>query len=97
MEICSSSKIDSAVFRRYFDVFLQAELRDHEHVVECIAWATDSCRAAINEAVSTENKKGNQEGPFLVSGSRDKTLKVRYSNRSVTEDAKYAIARGDIL
>lgn len=65
----------------FYDDFLilfgQAELRDHEHVVECIAWATDSCRAAINEAVSTDNKKGNQEGPFLVSGSRDKTLKVR--------------------
>lgn len=55
---------------------MQAELRDHEHVVECIAWANDSCRIAINESVSTDNKKGTHEGPFLVSGSRDKTLKV---------------------
>lgn len=45
-------------------------------MVECVAWANDSCRVAINESVSTDNKRGTYEGPFLVSGSRDKTIKV---------------------
>lgn len=52
------------------------ELRDHEHVVECIAWANESANSAINEAAGGDNKKGAFEGPFLVSGSRDKTLRV---------------------
>lgn len=54
----------------------KAELREHDHVVECIAWAPESANPAINEAVGTDNKKGNRSGPFLISGSRDKTLKV---------------------
>ena len=28
----------------------KAELREHEHVVECVAWAEESARPAINEA-----------------------------------------------
>ena len=32
----------------------KAELREHEHVVECIAWAPDSAQPAINEAAGTE-------------------------------------------
>ena len=28
------------------------ELREHDHVVECIAWAPESATAAINEACS---------------------------------------------
>lgn len=55
----------------------QSELRDHEHVVECIAWAPESATAAINEAAGADNKKGAHQGPFLASGSRDKTIKVR--------------------
>lgn len=46
--------------------------------MECVAWANDSCRVAINESLSTDNKKGTYEGPFLVSGSRDKTIKVSW-------------------
>lgn len=30
------------------------ELREHEHVVECIAWAPESAHPVINEAVSAE-------------------------------------------
>lgn len=52
------------------------ELRDHDHVVECIAWAPETAHSAINEAAGADNKKGAYMGPFLVSGSRDKTLKV---------------------
>lgn len=54
----------------------KAELREHEHVVECIAWAPESAHPAINEAVGTDNKKGARSGPFLLSGSRDKNIKM---------------------
>lgn len=59
---------------------MQSELRDHEHVVECIAWAPESATAAINEAAGADNKKGAHQGPFLASGSRDKTIKVSSEN-----------------
>lgn len=76
----------------------QVEMREHEHVVECIAWAPESATAAIQEAtaaaatssnttaaavaagtVGTESggtKKSSLTGPFLASGSRDKTIKI---------------------
>lgn len=54
----------------------QVELRDHDHVVECIAWAPESAHCAINEAAGADNKKGAYQGPFLASGSRDKCIKV---------------------
>lgn len=52
------------------------ELREHDHVVECVAWAPESAMSAINEAAGVDNRRNAQKGPFLVSGSRDKTLKV---------------------
>jgi platelet-activating factor acetylhydrolase IB subunit alpha len=63
------------------------EMREHEHVVECVAWAPESATAAIQEATAlaasssnsapTENhKKSNLTGPFLASGSRDKSIKI---------------------
>ena len=52
------------------------ELREHEHVVECVAWAPASAAAHINEAVGGDNKHSAHQGPFLASGSRDKTIKV---------------------
>lgn len=54
----------------------KAELREHEHVVECIAWAPDGSHSSINEALGNSPKKGNRSGPFLLSGSRDKTIKM---------------------
>lgn len=54
----------------------RSELRAHDHVVECIAWAPDSSAAAINEAAGADNKKGTHLGPFLASGSRDKTIRL---------------------
>lgn len=52
------------------------ELRAHDHVVECIAWAPESASNAINEAAGSDNKKGGAHlGPFLASGSRDKTIR----------------------
>ena len=32
----------------------KAELREHEHVVECLAWAPESAFPAINEAAGTD-------------------------------------------
>lgn len=52
------------------------ELRDHDHTVECIAWAPETASVFINEAAGNDNKKGQHVGPFIVSGSRDKTIKI---------------------
>jgi len=52
------------------------EMRDHDHVVECITWAPETANSAINEAAGNDNKVGTLAGPFLASGSRDKTIKV---------------------
>lgn len=54
----------------------QVELRDHDHTVECIAWAGENSSQAINEAAGTDNKTGSHHGPFLASGSRDKSIRV---------------------
>lgn len=54
----------------------KAELREHDHVVECIAWSEGNTTNAINEAAATDNRKPNYQGPFLISGSRDKTIKI---------------------
>jgi hypothetical protein len=62
------------------------ELREHDHVVECIAWAPEAALPAIKEAASAQagetggsnNHTGGEAGvvgPFLASGSRDKTIK----------------------
>ncbi|KAB7494522.1 Lissencephaly-1-like protein [Armadillidium nasatum] len=54
----------------------KAELREHDHVVECVAWCEGAAAASVNEACATDNRKPNYQGPFLISGSRDKTIKV---------------------
>jgi len=68
----------------------KADLREHDHVVECIAWAPETATAAIREATATtageisamnsSGKLGSStaalNGPFIASGSRDKTIKV---------------------
>lgn len=56
---------------------IQVELRDHDHTVECIAWAGESASQTINEAAGTDNKTGSHHGPFLASGSRDKSIRVQ--------------------
>ncbi len=55
----------------------KAELREHDHVVECICWAPQSALPAINEAQSDARApaQADRTGPFLVSGSRDKTIR----------------------
>lgn len=55
-------------------------LKDHDHTVECIAWAPESAFTSVVEATGGDNKRTTggsaRAGPFLVSGSRDKTIKV---------------------
>lgn len=48
----------------------KVELREHDHVVECLCWAPDAALPAI-----AEGSGGKPVGPFLVSGSRDKSVK----------------------
>ncbi|CAG0884708.1 unnamed protein product [Darwinula stevensoni] len=58
----------------------KAELREHEHVVECLTWAPESSHKSIDEgarqAEAGDGRSGGRSGPFLLSGSRDKTIKV---------------------
>ncbi|XP_054168312.1 lissencephaly-1 homolog isoform X1 [Oppia nitens] len=57
---------------------VKSTLKDHDHTVECIAWAPDSASNSLNEAIDDVKSKRNNKlfGPFLASGSRDKTIKV---------------------
>ncbi|KXJ08864.1 Lissencephaly-1-like, partial [Exaiptasia diaphana] len=55
----------------------KCDFHDHEHVIEDINWAPESAHHVINEAAGMEGgKKGGSPGPFLVSGSRDKSIKI---------------------
>lgn len=55
----------------------KAELRGHEHVVECVAWAPDVSLPHIADTCGIVWKKGTAApGPFLISGSRDKTIRL---------------------
>jgi len=52
---------------------VKADLRDHDNVVECIEWAPESANPNIAKAAVLD--AAAQSGSFLVSGSRDKTIK----------------------
>jgi len=54
----------------------KAELREHEHVIECLAWAPETAHQAIGQAAGNDVRKGQRSGPYLISGSRDKTIKM---------------------
>jgi FOG: WD40 repeat len=53
----------------------KAELRGHDHTVECVAWAPGVASESISEAAGRPPGQGG--GPYLATGSRDKTIKVR--------------------
>ncbi|XP_055350114.1 LOW QUALITY PROTEIN: lissencephaly-1 homolog [Paramacrobiotus metropolitanus] len=53
----------------------KVEFHGHEHVVECLAWAPLSSSAHILEAAGADNK-ASRTGPFLLSGGRDKMLRL---------------------
>ncbi|CAB1353126.1 unnamed protein product [Coregonus sp. 'balchen'] len=68
----------------------KAELREHEHVVECIAWAPDTAHPTILEATGSEVGHDNwvrgvlvhPGGRFIVSCADDKTLRIwDYKNK----------------
>ncbi|XP_065289730.1 lissencephaly-1 homolog [Dermacentor albipictus] len=61
------------------------ELREHDHVVECIAWAPESAHPHLSGNGSGDSNRrpagsgagrAQGTGPFLASGSRDKTIKL---------------------
>ena len=56
------------------------DLREHDNVVECIEWAPDSAIENIQKGANLDSK--NKSGPFLVSGSRDKTIKVSHFKKT---------------
>ena len=39
---------------------VKCEMRDHDHVVECVAWAPESATPAINEAASAASGIDNK-------------------------------------
>lgn len=69
-------------------------MKEHDHSVECIAWAPESALSSVCEAISNSDgmmgkqplrnlgnntisgSTSNRTGPFLVSGSRDRTIKI---------------------
>lgn len=55
---------------------IKCTLKDHDHTVECVAWAPESAFSNIQEATSPNQKSDRNSGPFLMSGSRDKTIRV---------------------
>ncbi|KAJ3078743.1 protein with putative role during mitosis, partial [Quaeritorhiza haematococci] len=57
----------------------KAELRGHEHVVECVIFAPTSSYQYIREligAAETKTKDHPVPGQYVISGSRDKTIKI---------------------
>eukprot|EP00041_Stephanoeca_diplocostata_P011088 m.179996 g.179996 ORF g.179996 m.179996 type:complete len:415 (-) comp18406_c0_seq1:218-1462(-) len=50
------------------------DLRQHTHVVEAIAWAPSASAAAINALAGTTDSEDPRQGPFFISGARDKTI-----------------------
>lgn len=52
---------------------IRADFREHDNVVECIAWAPEEAYPNIIKAANIDQNA--KSGPFLVSGSRDKTIK----------------------
>uniref|UniRef100_A0A2K6GVG8 Platelet activating factor acetylhydrolase 1b regulatory subunit 1 n=1 Tax=Propithecus coquereli TaxID=379532 RepID=A0A2K6GVG8_PROCO len=44
----------------------KAELREHEHVVECISWAPESSYSSISEATGSENKSIKPQNLTLI-------------------------------
>ncbi|CAH3020215.1 unnamed protein product [Porites evermanni] len=55
----------------------KCDLRDHEHVVEDVSWAPEAANPYVIEAAGIEGpKRGGNPGPFLVSASRDKSIRM---------------------
>ena len=58
---------------------VKCEMRDHDHVVECIAWAPESATQAINEA-ATAAAGGDNKNRFDRFGVRiDQNRRTNFS------------------
>lgn len=77
-KVCVQKNLIFPIVTNEINFYFKVELRDHDHTVECIAWAPDTASASINEAAGVDNKKGAHQGPFLASGSRDKSIRVTF-------------------
>ena len=53
----------------------KAELREHEHVVECLAWAPEISCPAINEAAGVDVRRQND---FLNLGHLGLQMHLKY-------------------
>lgn len=72
---------------------MKADLRDHDNVVECIEWAPESANPNIAKAAVLD--AAAQSGSFLVSGSRDKTIKVLiYKTKIKLIDVNFSLVLG---
>ena len=58
----------------------RTEFHGHEHVVECVAFAPTSAYDAIRSLsgiqVAKTNPSASQPGQYLVSGARDKSIRL---------------------
>ena len=61
----------------------KSELRGHDNVIECIAWAPESAGPQISESVTNGTAEvvsttttTPRSGPYLVSGARDKSIRM---------------------
>lgn len=55
---------------------LRHELRGHEHVVECVAFAPSSSYEFIQILLGMRSPDKPEPGRYLASGSRDKTVRI---------------------
>lgn len=52
------------------------ELRGHDHVVECVAFAPVAAYKPIHTLIAMRVPETNEPGQYLASGSRDKTVRI---------------------
>eukprot|EP00054_Salpingoeca_dolichothecata_P036582 m.7969 g.7969 ORF g.7969 m.7969 type:complete len:409 (+) comp6851_c0_seq1:73-1299(+) len=51
-------------------------MREHTHVVDCLAWAPASATSHITAMMDEKKAKAALVGPFLATGGRDKVVKI---------------------
>lgn len=69
---------------------MRNDLRDHDNVVECIDWAPDCSHGNIIKAANIDANA--KSGPFLVSGARDKTIKVSLKRNNISSHSRTRVA-----
>lgn len=69
----------------------KAELREHEHVVECISWAPESAYSTIQDAPGSEVRTALTSKVFSSDGRA--TWKLRYTLRTLDYNSKESVLR----